>query len=380
MQYQSKLPNVSISIFSVMSALANKHKAINLSQGFPNFKSDQKLIDLVSKAMNSGFNQYAPMPGSLELRDAIANKYDLLYNTSYHPETEITVTAGATQAIYTIISAFIRPNDEVIIFRPAYDCYEPAIELNGGKVISVQLEAPFYKVDWNEVREKINNNTKMVIINTPQNPSGSVFSEGDMLRLQELTKKTDIIVLSDEVYEHIIFDGEKHQSVCLFSDLKSRSFITASFGKTFHNTGWKTGYCCSPKELMAEFRKVHQFNVFSVHHPTQKALADYLNEPNHYLDLSSFYQEKRDLFLSLIQDSRFKFTASKGTYFQVLDYSNITQEYDVDFAKRLTIEKGLAAIPLSVFNDFGLDNKVLRFCFAKTDDTLKQAAEILNSI
>jgi len=380
MQYHSKLPNVSTSIFSVMSALANKHKAINLSQGFPNFKSDQKLIDLVSKAMNSGFNQYAPMPGSLELREAITNKFDLLYQTSYHPETEITITAGATQAIYTIISAFIRPDDEAIIFRPAYDCYEPAIELNGGKVISVQLEAPHYKVNWNDVKEKVNNSTKMIIINTPQNPSGSVFSENDMLQLQELTKDSNIIVLSDEVYEHIIFDGVKHQSVCLYSDLKSRSFITASFGKTFHNTGWKTGYCCAPKELMNEFRKIHQFNVFSVHHPTQKALADYLQHPNHYLELSNFYQEKRDLFLSLIRESRFKFTPSKGTYFQVLDYSDITLESDLDFAKRLTIDKGVASIPLSVFNDFGLDNKVLRFCFAKTDNTLKQAADILNTI
>jgi len=380
MQYHSKLPNVSTSIFSVMSALANKHKAINLSQGFPNFNSDQKLIDLVSKAMNSGFNQYAPMPGSLELREAITNKFDLLYQTSYHPETEITVTAGATQAIYTIISAFIRPDDEAIIFRPAYDCYEPAIELNGGKVISVQLEAPHYKVNWNDVKEKVNNSTKMIIINTPQNPSGSVFSENDMLQLQELTKDSNIIVLSDEVYEHIIFDGVKHQSVCLYSDLKSRSFITASFGKTFHNTGWKIGYCCAPKALMEEFIKIHQFNVFSVHHPTQKALADYLQHPNHYLELSNFYQEKRDLFLSLIRESRFKFTPSKGTYFQVLDYSDITLESDLDFAKRLTIDKGVASIPLSVFNDFGLDNKVLRFCFAKTDNTLKQAADILNTI
>ncbi|MCL4147018.1 UNVERIFIED_CONTAM: hypothetical protein GTU68_051560 [Idotea baltica] len=363
-----------------MSALANKHNAINLSQGFPNFKSDQKLIDFVNQAMNSDFNQYAPMPGNLELRVAIANKFDLLYKSSYHPESEITITAGATQAIYTIISAFIRKTDEVVIFRPAYDCYEPAIEINGGKTVSIQLDAPRYKMDWNEVKSKINNKTKMIIINTPQNPSGSIFSEADMLQLQKLTKDTNIIVLSDEVYEHIIFDDEKHQSVCLFSDLKSRSFITASFGKTFHNTGWKMGYCCAPKELMDEFRKVHQFNVFSVNHPMQKGLADYLKEPSHYLELSVFLQEKRDLFLSLIKNSRFNFTPAQGTYFQVLGYSDITQDYDVDFAKRLTIEKGIASIPLSVFNDHNKDDKVLRFCFAKTDDTLKQAADILNRI
>jgi methionine aminotransferase len=363
-----------------MGALANKHNAINLSQGFPNFKSDQKLIDLVSNAMHSGFNQYAPMSGIIELRQAISKKFELLYNTSYHPETEITVTAGATQAIYTIISAFIRPNDEVIIFRPAYDCYEPTIKLNGGKTISVQLEAPHYQVNWNDVQQKITDKTKMIIINTPQNPSGTIFSEADMLQLQKLTDGTDIIVLSDEVYEHIIFDDLQHQSVCLFSNLKSRSFVVASFGKTFHNTGWKTGYCCAPKELMEEFKKVHQFNVFCVNHPIQKALSKYLQEPNHYMSLSQFYQEKRDLFLNLIKDSRFKFTASSGTYFQGLDYSEITTEYDVDFAKRLTIEQGIASIPLSVFNENNLDNKVLRFCFAKTDDTLKKAAEILCQI
>ena len=380
MRHISKLPQVGTTIFSVMSALANQHNAINLSQGFPNFKSDQKLIDLVNKAMNSGYNQYAPMPGNLELRKAIANKFNLLYDSSYHPETEITVTAGATQAIYTIISAFIRQDDEVIIFRPAYDCYEPAIEINGGKTISIQLNAPDYMVDWNKVKQKISARTKMIIINTPQNPSGSVFSKSDMSQLEVLTKGTDIIVLSDEVYEHIIFDGEKHQSACLFPDLKSRSFITASFGKTFHNTGWKMGYCCAPKELMDEFKKVHQFNVFSVNHPMQKGLADYLQEPSCYLELSEFYQEKRDLFLSLIEGSRFKFKPSKGTYFQVLEYSDITDEYDVNFAKRLTIENGLAAIPLSVFNEKNKDDKVLRFCFAKKDETLKKAAEILNNI
>ena len=380
MQHLSKLPNVGTTIFTVMSALANKHQAINLSQGFPNFKSDQKLNDLVNSAMNSGYNQYAPMQGSMNLRQAIAKKFELLYQTFYHPETEITVTAGATQAIFTIISAFVKPNDEVLIFKPAYDCYEPAIELNGGKSIAVQLQSPDYKVDWNAVKSLINSDTKMVIINTPQNPSGTIFSKDDMLQLQGLLRNTNIILLSDEVYEHLVFDGEQHQSACLFPDLKERSFVVASFGKTFHNTGWKVGYCCAPKALMEEFQKVHQFNVFSVNHPVQKALADYLQEPKHYLDLSEFYQQKRDLFLNLIQGSRFKFTPAKGTYFQVLDYSEITDESDVDFAKRLTIDYGLTSIPLSVFNTNGLDHKVLRFCFAKTNETLEAAAKILCNI
>jgi methionine aminotransferase len=377
MEHISKLPNVETTIFSIMSGLAKQHNAINLSQGFPDFGSDQKLIDLVNKAMNSGYNQYAPMPGNLELREAIAKKIELLYNTSYHPENEITVTAGATQAIFTIINTFVKPNDEVIIFKPSYDSYEPAIILNGGKTIAVQLEAPNFSVDWNDVRKKVSNRTKMIIVNTPHNPSGTVFSKEDMLQLQEITKGTNIIVLSDEVYEHMIYDGEKHQSACLFPDLKSRSFITGSFGKTFHNTGWRIGYCCAPKEFMKLFMQVHQFNVFCVHHPTQKGIADYMQEPKHYLVLPEFYQRKRDLFLDLIKDSRFKFKPSKGTYFQVLDYSDITKENDVDFAKRLTKDSGIASIPLSVFNTNNLDNKVLRFCFAKTDETLKKAAEIL---
>ena len=380
MQHISKLPHVGTTIFTVMGDLARKHQAINLSQGFPDFEIDQKLIDLVTKAMHTGYNQYAPMPGRLELREVIANKFKSLYNTSYHPETEITITAGATQAIFNIISAFIKPADEVIIFRPAYDCYEPAIALHGGKTMAVELESPNFNVDWNAVKTKINNRTKMIIINTPQNPIGTIFSENDMLQLQALTKGTDIMVLSDEVYEHIVFDDEKHQSACLFPDLKSKSFVVASFGKTFHNTGWRTGYCCAPKALMDEFRKVHQFNVFCVNHPTQKALTTYLQEPSHYQELSMFYQEKRDLFLSYIKDSRFKFKPSKGTYFQLLDYSAITQENDVDFAKRLTIENKLASIPLSVFYNKVIDRKILRFCFAKKNETLKQAADIINSV
>ena len=380
MQHQSKLPNVGTTIFTIMSALANEYDALNLSQGFPNYPSSQKLNDFVTNAMHNGFNQYAPMSGNLELRVAISNKYELLYKSTYHSEKEITVTAGATQAIYTIVSAFIRPNDEVIIFKPAYDCYEPAVEVNGGKTITIQLSAPDYKVDWSEVASKISSKTKMIMINSPHNPSGTIWSKDDMLQLQKLTKDTNIIVLSDEVYEHIVFDGAQHQSACLFKDLKQRSFITASFGKTFHNTGWKVGYCCAPNYLMSEFRKVHQFNVFSVNHPAQKGIADYMQDAEIYLGLNSFFQQKRDLFLSLISESQFKFKPSQGTYFQVLDYTEITDEHDVDFAKRLTKEFKIASIPLSVFNEKGKDDKVLRFCFAKTNETLQQAAEILCEI
>jgi len=380
MNFISKLPNVGTTIFTVMSALAKEHNAINLSQGFPNYPSSQKLNDLVAKAMNNGYNQYAPMAGNLDLRLAISNKYELLYKSTYHPEKEITVTAGATQAIYTIISAFVRPNDEVILFKPAYDCYEPAVEINGGKTIPIQLSAPNYKVNWSDVASKISSKTKMILINSPHNPSGTIWSKDDMLQLQKLTQETDIIVLSDEVYEHIVFDDAQHQSACLFQDLKQRSFITASFGKTFHNTGWKIGYCCAPEYLMSEFRKVHQFNVFSVHHPSQKGIADYMQDAETYLSLNTFFQRKRDLFLNLISESRFKFKPSQGTYFQVLDYSDITDEYDVDFAKRLTKEFKIASIPLSVFNDKDKDDKVLRFCFAKTDETLIKASEILLKI
>ena len=380
MHYTSKLPHVGTSIFTVMTALANEHGAINLSQGFPNFETDQNLIDAVTAAMKNGHNQYAPMAGIMELREAISDKFNLLYSQSYHPESEITITAGATQAIFTMISAFINPGDEALLFKPAYDCYEPAVKLNGGKPVSIQLRAPDYTIDWDQVESKINEKTKLIIINTPHNPSGTLMSDADMLRLEGITANTDIVILSDEVYEHIIFDNHIHQSVCRFSGLKERSFITASFGKTFHTTGWKVGYCCAPKALMNEFRKVHQFNVFSVHHPTQKGLADYLANPEPYLELSDFYQQKRDFFLEAIKDSNFKFTPSKGSYFQVLDFSNITDEGDVEFANRMVKEHKLASIPMSVFNEDNIDDKVLRFCFAKTEDTLEKAAEILNRL
>lgn len=376
----SKLPDIGTTIFTEMSGLANEYNAINLSQGFPNYPSDPLLSKLVQKAMNEGYNQYAPMAGSLDLRVAISNKYISQYNSTYHPDDEITVTAGATQAIYTIISAFVKSGDEVLIFKPAYDCYQPAIEVNGGIAVPIQLSAPEYSIDWHEVASKLSPRTRMIIINTPHNPSGTIWTKEDIRALERLTHDTNIIVLSDEVYEHIIFDDLQHESVCKYPELKARSFITASFGKTFHNTGWKIGYCCAPKVLMTEFRKVHQFNVFSVHHPSQIGIAEYMADASNYNNLSSFFQRKRDLFLSLIADSGLKFIPSKGTYFQVLDFSDITDEGDIDFAKRLTREKGIASIPLSVFNEGGRDDKVLRFCFAKTEETLVKAAEILNSI
>ena len=380
MNLNSKLPNVGTTIFTVMSNLAKKHDAINLSQGFPNFNSDQKLIDLVVKAMNAGYNQYAPMLGALPLRNAIATKYKNLYESSYNPNNEIVITSGATQAIYTVISTFIHTGDEVILFKPAYDCYEPAITLNGGKSVAVQLNYPNYKVDWKLVESSINSKTKMIIINTPQNPCGTIFSKDDMLELERITNNTNIIILSDEVYEHMVFDGLSHQSACLFPELKERTFITASFGKTFHNTGWKLGYCCGPEYLMKEFVKVHQFNVYCVNHPTQIAIAEYMDDASTYNHLPVFFQQKRDLFLDAIKESRFKWIPTQATYFQVLDYSEITNENDVEYAKKLTRKNRIAAIPLSVFNQNDLDEKVLRFCFAKTDETLLKAAEILNSI
>ena len=380
MHFTSKLPDVGTTIFTVMSKLAHQEGAINLAQGFPGFDSDPKLQQLVTKAMSDEYNQYAPMPGVYGLREQIANKINTLYGSDYHPESEVTVTAGATQAIYTIVSAFIRPGDEVIVLKPAYDCYEPAVTVNGGTIVPIQLKAPLYKVNWSAVERAITPKTKMLFINTPHNPTGTILDKEDMMELCRILKGTDIILLSDEVYEHIVFDGKKHESVARYPELRARSFITASFGKTFHNTGWKMGYTVAPKALMEEFQKVHQFNVFSAHHPSQKAFATYLKEPEHYLKLNDFFQQKRDIFLDLIKDSRFKVTPAAGTYFQMLDYSEITQEEDVDFAKRLTKDHKVASIPTSVFNLHQEDFKMLRFCFAKDDETLKKAATILCEI
>ena len=376
----SKLPDASTSIFAVMSKLSHEEKALNLSQGYPDFPSSPKLIELVHKAMKEGYNQYAPMPGIYALREAISDKIETLYGTHYDPETEVTVTAGATQAIFTIITALIQKDDEVIIFAPAYDCYDPAIRLNGGKTVELELKAPDYKVDWEQVKASISEKTRMIMINTPHNPTGTILSREDMLKLEELVKETKIMILSDEVYEHLIYDGFEHQSIARFSGLAERSFLVASFGKTFHNTGWKMGYCAGPSALMTEFRKVHQFNVFSVNHPIQKALATYLEDKEHYLSLPKFFQAKRDLFLNAIKNSKFSFIPSSGTYFQLLDFSSISGENDMELAKKWTRERKLASIPVSAFYIQGTDHKVLRFCFAKSDETLLKGAEILNAI
>ncbi|CAN5244654.1 pyridoxal phosphate-dependent aminotransferase [soil metagenome] len=376
----TKLPRVGTTIFSVMSKLAVENNAINLSQGFPDFDCPKELVAAVNKAMKDGNNQYAPMPGVLKLREMIAEKTEELYGAKYNPDTEITVTAGATQAIYTAISATIREGDEVIIFEPAYDCYEPAIELNGGKTIYLQLKAPHYNIDWNEVKKLVNHHTRMIIINSPHNPTGAVLCADDMKQLEKLTKNTDIIILADEVYEHILFDGNKHESMAKYPELANRSFIISSFGKTFHTTGWKIGYCIAPKELMNEFRKVHQFLVFATNTPMQFGIAEFLKNKSHYLELGNFYQKKRDLFNAMLEGSRFSLVKSPGTYFQLLSYDKITTEKDTDYAIRMIKENGVAAIPISVFYHKPVYDNMLRFCFAKKDETIEKAAAVLQKI
>jgi methionine transaminase len=376
----NKLPQIETSIFSVMSSLAKVHDAINLSQGFPDFECDPELIREVDEAMKAGANQYAPMPGDLGLRKAISDKCNSLYKKQYDPNSEITITAGATQAIFTALACTISQGDEVILFAPAYDCYEPTIQLFGGVVKYVQLRPPSFHPDWTEVKSKITAATKMIIINSPHNPTGTLFSEKDMLELEQIVVENDLLLLSDEVYEHIIFDGEEHYSAMRFPHLADRSFITASFGKTFHATGWKLGYCLAPEMMMEKFRKIHQFNVFCVNHPMQKAIAAYMKDPAHYLSLANFYQSKRDYFISQMSGSRFKIIPAKGTYFQLLDFSEISDEGDVAFAKRLTKDLGVATIPTSVFNKNNEDFQQLRVCFAKQENTLYSACQRLKSL
>jgi len=380
MHINSKLPQTETSIFAVMSGLANQYGAINLSQGFPDFKVSRELIALVNKYMLADKNQYAPMPGVPELRQALADKIFKLYQRKLNPDTEITVTAGATQALFTAITAFVGKGDEAIIFEPAYDSYDPAIKLNGGITKYISLSAPDFKIDWDKVADTITAKTKLIIINTPNNPGGFVFSKDDMLRLTEITRDTDIVVISDEVYEHIIFDGLQHQSALKFDELYQRSIAVYSFGKTFHATGWKTGYVVAPENLMSEFRKVHQFNVFSVNTPMQYALAEYLQNEQNYLSLPDFYQSKRDFFVRHVQKSTFKIIPSHGTYFQLLDYSAISDMPEFDFAVWMTKEKGLASIPVSSFYHDKKNQQILRFAFPKEEETLLKAAEILNAI
>ena len=380
MDIVSKLPNVGTNIFSVMSGLAVRVGAINLSQGFPNYNPSPRLQRLVMDHMERGDNQYAPMPGVPLLRERIAGKMEQMYGVKVDPETEITITAGATQAIFCVIAAFIRPGDEVILLEPCYDSYRPSVETVGGTPVIHSLYAPDYRVDWKAVQQLITPRTRMLCINTPQNPTGTILTEADMLSIQDILRGTNVLLMSDEVYEHLIFDGEQHASALRYPELYSRTLAVYSFGKTYHNTGWKTGYCVAPPELTREFRKVHQFNVFSANHPMQAAFADFMADPAEYLGLPDFYQQKRDFFLQAMSATRFRPLPCKGTYFQLFDYSHLSDEADLDFCKRLTTEYGVAAIPVSAFHSDRRDEKVIRLCFAKTEDLLERAGKALERV
>jgi methionine transaminase len=375
----SKLPGSGLSIFAVMSKMAVDFHAINLSQGFPDFNCSDELIALVNRYQRKGFNQYAPMPGVPIFREKIAAKIKGLYNREYNYESEITVTAGATQALFTAITTFIKKGDEAIIIEPAYDSYAPVVILSGGipKFVSMGIDFSF---DWNAVQDAITEKTKMIIINSPHNPTGYVLTEADIKNIEEITRRTNIILLSDEVYEHIIFDGKKHLSLCQSDELSQRTLVISSFGKTYHTTGWKVGYCAAPRTLMDEFRKIHQFIVFAVNTPVQYAYADYMQEPNHYLSLNSFYQSKRDLLISSLKNSRFKIKPAKGTYFQLIDYSDVSDKNDMDFSVFLTKEIGVAVIPISPFCSMDKSRRIIRACFAKKDEVLLEAAEKLCAI
>jgi methionine transaminase len=378
---RSKLPHIGTTIFTVMSRMAQEHNAINLSQGFPDFDCPERLRTLVSHHLNSGKNQYAPMTGVQALREAIADKVSSLYGFTADPDHEVTVTSGATEALFDAIQAFVHPGDEVILLDPAYDSYAPSVLLAGGTPVHVPLQLPDYRIDWLRVEAAINERTRMIVINSPHNPSGAVISQEDLGQLTALTRNTDIIVLSDEVYEHMVFDGGRHLSVLSHPELRARSLAVFSFGKTYHATGWKIASIVAPAELTAEFRKIHQFVTFTSPSFIQYALADFMREcPEHHLELPAFYQARRDLFCSLLSGSRFIFTPSAGTYFQCVDYSRISELPDTQFASYLTREKGVAAIPLSPFYAEPAGSRIIRFCFCKNDETLERAAEILVSL
>ncbi len=373
----SRLPQVGTTIFSVMSALAQQHGAINLSQGFPDFDAPAELLSLLNQAMQQGHNQYAPMAGVPALREAIAVKVQTLYGATLDVADEVTVTAGATQAIFTAIAAMVHSGDEVIVFDPVYDSYGPSVELQGGKVVHAELRLPDYRPDWAQVRALVTARTRMIIINTPHNPTGTVWRAEDMLELAAIVQGTNIVILSDEVYEHMVFDAARHESVLRHPALAERSFVVSSFGKTYHITGWKVAYCLAPRELMAEFRKVHQFLVFTVHTPSQHALATFMQRPGWYEQLKALYQGKRDIFRQALAGSRFELLPCEGTYFQCVKYGGISDEGDRAFVERLTREHGVAAIPVSAFYPNGDDHGVIRFCFAKSASTLEQALERL---
>ena len=375
--FQSKLPDVGTTIFTVMSALATKHNAINLGQGFPDFPMNQELIALVNEAMKNNFNQYVPMQGYMPLRESIAEKVEFLYGSKISPDTQITITPGGTYAIYTALTTILRPGDEVIVFEPAYDSYIPNIEVNGAVPVLINLDFPDYKIDWNKVRQKISPKTRMIMLNSPNNPTGSVLREHDIKELRSIVANTNIFIQSDEVYEHVIFDNIAHQSILRYPDLMERAFVSFSFGKVYNCTGWNLGYSISSQDLITEFRKVHQFNCFSCHSPSQVALATFLNNKDSYLSLVPFIQNKRDYFASMLQQTRFTPLVSNGSYFQCFKYDRISDETDKDFAIRTTKEYGVACIPVSAFYKAGTDNKVVRFCFCKKEDTLEEAASRL---
>jgi len=378
MQILTKLPKVGTTIFTVMSQLAMQHKAINLGQGFPDFDGPQSLRDALAAAMNSGKNQYAPMTGVPKLREQIALKTEKLYGRKVSADTEVTVTSGATEALFAAIAAVVHAGEEVIVLDPCYDSYEPAIELAGARAVHVPLSLPDFSVDWARVKAAITPKTRMILINSPHNPTGAVLSADDLDALAELVRGTDIFVLSDEVYEHIIFDGQSHQSVLRHAELAARSFVVSSFGKTYHCTGWKVGYCIAPPQLSAEFRKVHQYLTFCTFSPAQWAFADVLEaDPQHYLDLPHFYQAKRDRFRELLATSKFKLQPVGGAYFQLVDYSAISDKDDLNFCEWLVREAGVAAIPVSAFYENPPESRLIRFCFAKSDETLVAAAERL---
>ena len=378
---ESKLPGVGTTIFTVMSRLAEDCGAINLSQGFPDFQPPGELLDLVSHHLRAGRNQYPPMIGVASLRREIAGKLARLYGVQADPDTEITVTSGATEALFCAIHAIVRAGDEVIVFDPAYDSYDPAIRLAGGIPVHIPLLAPGFEPDWERIRSSLNRRTRLVIVNTPHNPTGAVLTEEDLGRLADLIAPYRTYVLSDEVYEHIVFDGRRHASVLANEALAPRSFAVFSFGKTYHATGWKVGYCVAPAALTAEFRRVHQFNTFTTTTPLQYALADYLAQcPGHYLGLPDFYQQKRDLFLQMMEPSRFRLTPSAGTYFQLADYSGVSDLPDAEMARWLTKEHGVAVIPVSAFYEHPPEARFIRFCFAKESATLTEAAKRLSNL
>lgn len=374
---QSKLPNTGTSIFTVMSALAVEHNAINIGQGFPDFEMDQELASLASEKILQGHNQYAPMAGYMPLRESIAEKIFSLYNNQVSAADEITITPGGSYAIYTAFSTILQPGDEVIVLEPAYDCYIPNIVANGGIPVRVPLKFPDYTVDWDLVKSSITKKTKAIIINTPHNPTGTIFSDDDMLTLQNILSNTNIFLISDEVYEHLVFDGNQHNSALKYPELYNRSFVCFSFGKVYNCTGWKLGYCVAPKAYTAEFRRLHQFDAFCCFTPTQVALAEHLKKKENYLSLSSFMQGKRDFFLDKMKSSRFKMHHSSGSYFVCGTYENISEMSSMDMAVHLTKTLGVATIPVSAFYQNGEDDKVLRFCFAKKEETLGKAAERL---